>query len=287
MPELPEVESVVRTLLPHVEGRRVIGARWIDFGPGDLTAGRSGVFKPARGEWLSQLTAATIVRVRRRGKRIVFEMTPAKSGFYIHLGMTGRIEVLTSPPDSPLSRPHAPLRPHTHLILYLNDGREVHYSDPRRFGHVVWDGAGAAVDLGAEPLTMRRAALLKAMVGQRAIKAVLLDQTRVAGLGNIYVDESLFAAGIHPLSPAGQVTPEQATELMRHIKRILRRAIKAGGSTLRDYVDANGRLGSYKSKHKVYGRAGQPCTVCRRKLVGAVIAGRTTVFCSRCQPPET
>jgi formamidopyrimidine-DNA glycosylase len=265
MPELPEVEMVVRTLSPRVTGRRV--ARTVHV-RGDMLA-------PAAFELSHALKGRTIERVSRRGKRIVFHLDDGNL-FFIHLGMTGRLSV--EPCDAERAI-------HTHLILDIGGGEEMRFRDPRRFGEIRWLGCEMGdQNMGPEPLAMRVAQLAARLSKtRRAIKNALMDQNTVAGLGNIYVDESLFAAGIHPLTPAHELTTEQVRRLAQSIKRVLRRAIRHRGSTLRDYVDAEGGKGAFQRLHNVYGRAGDPCRRCGTPVQRIVLGGRSTHFCAKCQ----
>lgn len=265
MPELPEVQTVVNTLRPRVIGRRITRVR----------LNRSDILSPAGTDLPSLLSGQTVKEIARRAKRIMFTLEGG-GRFYVHLGMTGRL-VLSSPKDLP--------PPHTHLRLDLDNGSEIRFTDPRRFGGVWWLGTNYEKDdMGPEPLTMRPAQLAKQLARTtRAIKNALLDQRVLAGLGNIYVDESLFAAGIHPLTPANTLTPDQVARLNRCIKTTLRRALRHRGSTLRDYRDAEGLPGNFQSLHRVYDRKGEPCRACRTPIERVVLGGRSTHFCPKCQ----
>ena len=167
-------------------------------------------------------------------------------------------------------------------------GQELRFRDPRRFGGVFWLGCESADrGLGPEPLTLKAQKLAKQLARtRRAIKAALLDQAVIAGIGNIYADEALYLAGIHPLTPANEMSAEQVGRLNRAIKLTLRRAIKARGSTLRDFVDADNAPGGYRSKHQVYDRAGERCRRCKSVIERIVLTGRSTCFCPRCQPAK-
>lgn len=265
MPELPEVETVVRTLRPKLLGRKINGV--------DLR--RPDILRPAGFDLPGELSGRVIRSIDRRGKRIIFGLDNANR-FYVHLGMSGQLMV---------ERPEVAVRNHTHLIIRTDAG-ELRFRDPRRFGGVWWIGKSASHDddIGPEPLTITpkqfAARLAKTT---RAIKVALLDQKLVAGLGNIYVDESLFTAGIHPVTPSHKLTKEQIGRLNRAIKATLRRAIRLRGSTLRDYRDANGSIGDYQHRHQVYDRAGQPCHKCKKPISRIVLGGRSTHFCARCQ----
>ena len=268
MPELPEVQTVVTTLTPKVLGRRVVA----------VVSVRDDIITPAGVDLRACLAGRTVRSVERRGKRIVFTLDD-DNRFYIHLGMTGQVTVVA---------PETPVAPHTHLELDLGSER-LRFRDPRRFGGLWWVGRGSADDgIGPEPLGLRPAELLRRLNRTtRAVKNALLDQRVVAGLGNIYVDEALHAAGIHPLKPADRLTADDVGRLSRAIKATLRRAIRHRGSTLRDYRDADGAAGGFQRLHRVYDRAGEPCARCRQAIDRIVLGGRSTHFCPCCQPkPE-
>ena len=268
MPELPEVQTVVATLRPRLVGRTVTG----------VTLNRTDVLCPPDADLPAHLAGRTVASIDRRGKRVVFTLDDG-SRFYVHLGMTGQLTVV--PADTP-----APS--HTHLEIHFG-GERLRFRDPRRFGGVWWLGQEACADagMGPEPLSLRPQQLERRLAGtSRAIKTALLDQAVVAGLGNIYVDEALFLAGIHPLTRAKDLTGGQVRHLNRAIKGTLRRAIRHRGSTLRDYVDADGAAGGFQKLHRVYDRAGQPCRVCKTPIERFVLGGRSTHFCPTCQPPR-
>lgn len=266
MPELPEVQTVVNTLRPGVIGRRITG----------VTLHRTDILSPAGIDLPSLLAGRTIADITRRGKRIVFTIDGADQ-FYVHLGMTGRL-LLGSPAEL--------LAAHTHVLLNLDDGSQVRFIDPRRFGGVWWLGSSQEKDgMGPEPLlTTPRQLASRLARTTRAVKNALLDQKVLAGLGNIYVDESLFAAGIHPLTPANTLAAAQIARLNRSIKSTLRKALRHRGSTLRDYRDATNRPGGFQSRHRVYDRKGKPCPACRTPIERIVLGGRSTHFCPSCQP---
>ncbi|MEA2735080.1 MAG: formamidopyrimidine-DNA glycosylase, partial [Humisphaera sp.] len=221
------------------------------------------------------LTGKTITGLTRRGKRIVFSIDDNDS-FFIHLGMTGRLMV--EPADAPLAI-------HTHLILDLGNRQQLRFRDPRRFGEIRWLGCDSCDEkMGPEPLAIRSAQLATRLSRTtRAIKNALMDQTVVAGLGNIYVDESLFDARIHPLAPANRLKLAQVAALTKSIKRVLKRAITHRGSTLRDYADADGNAGGFQRLHRVYDRKGKPCPRCKTPIERIVLGGRSTHFCPNCQ----
>ena len=265
MPELPEVQTVVDTLRPRVVGRTFAAVHHL----------RDDIVQPLGFDLVDAIRRRTIESIVRRGKRIVFALDDGNQ-FYIHLGMTGR---LTVEADT------AAIEKHTHLICDLSDGGQLRFRDPRRFGGIFWLGReDSSTRLGPEPLHVRPHQLAKQLSRTtRAIKNALLDQRVVAGLGNIYVDESLFLARIHPLSRSDKLNGEQVRRLNRAIKLTLRRAIRHRGSTLRDYVDANGAGGAFQLMHRVYDRAGKPCATCRTPIKRIVLGGRSTCFCPKCQ----
>jgi formamidopyrimidine-DNA glycosylase len=265
MPELPEVQTVVTTLAPRVLGRQVRR----------VTHLRDDMVTPAGFDLRSALAGRTIASLARRGKRIVFTLDDGNA-LFVHLGMTGRLVVGPS---------QAPVEPHTHLILDMDDAHQLRFRDPRRFGEIRWLGQSSVDErMGPEPLAMRSAQLARRLAKTtRAVKNALMDQAVVAGLGNIYVDESLHDARIHPLVPANELSPDQVSALAKSIKKILRRAIRHRGSTLRDYVDADGAKGGFQRLHRVYDREDDPCPACKTPIQRIVVGGRSTHFCPRCQ----
>ncbi|MEO8025419.1 MAG: bifunctional DNA-formamidopyrimidine glycosylase/DNA-(apurinic or apyrimidinic site) lyase [Bryobacteraceae bacterium] len=263
MPELPEVETVVRTLAPALIGRRIESARFT-----------SRFVTPGNRDKLAGLVSSRTVRaIRRHGKFILIELASdaGTSGtLSIHLGMTGKLLV------------NGTIGVHTHGVFQLDRG-ELHYEDIRQFGRIEWDPARVgklgpdALGLGLEVFC----GLLRKRKSQ--IKPLLLNQTFVAGLGNIYVDEALFRAGIHPLAIASRVRAPRAAGLHEAIQDLLRLAIAHGGSSISDYVDAEGRKGGFQNLHQVYGREGQPCVQCGSPIRRIVVGQRGTHFCAKCQ----
>lgn len=285
MPELPEVETLRRSLEPTLLGRTVASVRIIRrdivAAPGDPPGGfarQRTPRTPARLRKPHLLERDTIGELTRRGKQLAIVGKTGRS-VIVQLGMTGSLTH---------SAEHDPAPPHTHVVWTLDDGSRLLFTDPRRFGLVRLAPEGPAPiweHLGPDALALRAGDLhARAVRTHRAIKAALLDQRFVAGVGNIYADEALFASQIHPARPAHQMTDDDAKRLAAAIRRILRQAIARGGSTIRDYRDGSGNPGSFQRRHKVYGRADQPCTRCGGRLLGTQIAQRTTVFCSVCQP---
>jgi formamidopyrimidine-DNA glycosylase len=275
VPELPEVETVRRTLAPALEGRRVTRAV---LHRSDYCERAGG--KPCRPKDLLQ--GATIRSVERHGKQLAFVSLEGPV-LVAHLGMSGQLRII-----DPAARP-APAT-HLHAEWVLDSGARLRFRDPRRFGGL-WalpsedDLRQRWATLGPDGLTATAAELRsRAAESRRAIKAVLLDQEVIAGVGNIYADEALFLSRINPARPARLLQPAEWEALTEAIHRTLAAAIEARGSTLRDYIDALGVAGSAQAAHAVYGRAGDPCLVCGRRLKGSRLAGRATVHCSQCQP---
>jgi formamidopyrimidine-DNA glycosylase len=273
VPELPEVENVRRDLETLVVGRTVERV--------DVRLARIVRTPDDAREFALRLAGCTVTGVRRRGKYLLFDVPPYC--LVSHLRMEGRYG---------LAAAHDPEAPHTHVVFHFTDGTQLRYRDVRQFGTmdlVPAEGpypAGLA-ELGPEPFdpaldpTTFRARLHH----RRApIKAVLLDQTCVAGLGNIYVDESLFLAGIHPERPASALTRAQCAALLDAIREILTRAIDAGGSSVRSYVNGYGRHGGFQMQLNVYARAGEPCRRCGTPIEKLRVAGRGTHVCPVCQP---
>jgi formamidopyrimidine-DNA glycosylase len=266
MPELPEVETVVRTLRPRLTGARIQAIPKL----------RQDMVSPPDFDLRATLVGQTIRSIHRRGKKIVFELETGEQ-FYIHLGMSGHLS---------LEARDAEAKPHTHLIVEISGG-EMRFVDPRRFGGIFWLGHDISpnVGLGPEPLTLKPATLGRRLAKtKRPIKNALLDQKLLAGLGNIYADEALHWARIHPLTLASYLTPAQIARLNRGIKIVLRRALRHRGSTLRDYRDANGIPGNFQKLHRVYDRGGEACLNCKTEIVRIVLGGRSTCFCPKCQP---
>jgi formamidopyrimidine-DNA glycosylase len=269
MPELPEVETVANGVDARVRGQRIERV-W--------TSGKPQTFKSSEAEIAETLTGARIERVRRVGKTIVMDLRRGEvaAQFLVHLGMTVRLLV---------SQAEVPLPLHTHAVLSLGDGREVRFVDPRRFGRLsVVTEAGGYLGPGAEPTTISVEEFSKLFKGRKlAIKAALLNQSILHGVGNIYADESLFRAGIRPRKQAGRLTKAELARLHAALQKVLAHAIELGGSSVSDYVDADGVRGFFQLEHKVYGRAGETCRDCGTELKKIVVGGRTTIYCPACQ----
>jgi len=270
VPELPEVETVANGVHARVAGQRVVRV-W--------TSGKPQTFKSPESEIVETLTGATLAHIRRVGKSIVMDLTRRRrpaGQFLVHLGMTGRLLV---------SSADVALPPHTHAVLTLADGREVRFVAARRFGRlsVVTDAEGYTGP-GVEPTTVSAEEFAGLFKGRKlAIKAALLNQSILHGVGNIYADESLFRAGIRPTRPAGKLTRTELARLHTALQQVLAHAIQLGGSSVSDYVDADGVRGFFQLQHKVYGRAGETCLDCGSGLKKIVVGGRTTVYCPSCQ----
>ena len=272
MPELPEVETVCRGLRGVLEGRQL--AR-VELRRKDLRI-------PFPKGFAAALTGRTVRRIDRRAKYILFHLDDGQAAI-IHLGMAGRMQI---------TDPATPLAKHDHVIFTTDKGVQIRFNDPRRFGLMTLTADAALSQhklfrhLGPDPLsdTFTPAALSAALKGRKtSIKVALLDQRIVVGIGNIYACEALQRAGIAPKRKAGTVAGARAALLVPAIKDILRDAIAAGGSSLRDHVQPSGELGYFQHAWRVYGREGEPC-LCNRGTVQRIVqGGRSTFFCRRCQ----
>jgi formamidopyrimidine-DNA glycosylase len=286
MPELPEVETIARGVDARVRGDRIVEA-WF--------SRHREPFKSAAASQAKGLAGRPILAVHRTGKHIVCELglapaedTPnarslgqdgrAAAQWIVHLGMTGRLLV---------TDPEAPVVPHTHARLTLTSGRELRFVDPRRFGRLEFrdlEKREGFAGPGAEPLTIEATEFAALFRGRKlAIKAALLNQTLLAGVGNIYADEGLFHAGIRPRKSAGRLTRAQLEKLRVALAEVLNHAIRLGGSSVSDYVDANGVKGFFQLEHCVYQRTGEPCRRCGSLIRRVVVAGRSTHYCANCQ----
>jgi formamidopyrimidine-DNA glycosylase len=269
MPELPEVETVRRGLAPHLENQRILGARVRD--------GR--LRWPVPADLDETLRGRTVRTLARRGKYLLFRFD--FGALICHLGMSGSLR-LTEASITP--------EKHDHLDLPLEDGRLLRYRDPRRFGAVLWsddpDRHPLLASLGVEPLSSDfDGASLYALCRGRttAIKALLMDAHLVVGIGNIYANEALFHADIDPRLAAGRLSRPRCARLSDAVKETLTRAIAAGGSTLRDFVDGQGKPGYFQQTYFVYGRAGEACRRCGSPIRRIRQGARSTFFCPRCQ----
>jgi formamidopyrimidine-DNA glycosylase len=270
MPELPEVETTRRGLAPHVVGRRVASIALYD----------TRLRWPVPSDLQKHLAGRTIDRLDRRSKYLLFRA--GKDTLLVHLGMTGSLRLLTRPVSPGL---------HDHVDIVFDNGATLRYHDPRRFGAMLWvegtaDTHPLLARLGPEPFdpafdaeylwrqTRRRSA---------AIKLALMDNHLVVGVGNIYANEALFRARMRPTTPVNRVAKARFVRLVAEIRATLTDAIAKGGSTLRDYVDSDGREGYFQLEHFVYGREGEPCRVCGSTIRTLRLGGRATAYCPRCQ----
>jgi formamidopyrimidine-DNA glycosylase len=312
MPELPEVETIARGLAKRVVGDTVDSV-W-------LGQKKEPLKSPAH-EIAAALEHSRIAAVRRMGKHIVFDLEkeigvarapspakirnrikrvgsrgetessspplagtrgsptqaapPTKAQWIVHLGMTGRLQIC-APSDE--------VEKHTHAILKLASGRELRFVDPRRFGRLSVAAAADFDAAGIEPLEIDVDRFVELFRGRKTpIKSALLNQKLLRGVGNIYADESLFRAGIRPRRRAAAITREHLIKLHGAVKEVLEEAITAGGSSISDYVDADGEEGFFQLQHRVYGREGEPCLVCKTPIKRVVIAGRSSHYCPKCQ----
>src|SRR6266481_4099934 len=282
MPELPEVETVARGLRQAILGRRILS---VTLGKTDF------IDNPADLE--QHLPGRRIEAVERYGKFMLLRLSAvhgetsvatngdaAPASLLVHLGMTGQIA--PSPAEQPLEK-------HTHVCLLLDDGRELRYTDARRFGRIAYLTkallAEELMGFGADPLEVSKEEFADRIRGRRArIKALLLDQSVLRGVGNIYADESLWRAKIHPARLGAQLSKQQAKTLRRVLQEILRKAIVMRGSSISDFLDAEGEPGEYQRHHRAYGREGKACYRCQTSVRRAIVAGRSSYFCPKCQP---
>jgi formamidopyrimidine-DNA glycosylase len=283
MPELPEVETIARGLNQRIAGD-VIDSVWLGEKPEPL--------KSPAAEIASVLEHQQIVQVRRVGKHIVFDLQRSRRNssrkaaaidgqWIVHLGMTGRL--LIASPETAIAK-------HTHAVLKLASARELRFVDPRRFGRLAVvriepkSAAAGFVAPGDEPLKSQIGPFIDLFRGRKTpIKSALLNQKLLSGVGNIYADESLFRAGIRPRRRAASLTRAELQRLRIALKAVLREAIKAGGSSINDYVDSDGQEGFFQLRHRVYGREGEPCLVCGTAIKRVIIAGRSSHYCASCQ----
>jgi formamidopyrimidine-DNA glycosylase len=274
MPELPEVETVVRELRPRLVGRRIA----------NVQVGKRPLRRRWRARWRPELIGKRVLDVRRRGKWILVCLEQDYH-LVVHLGMTGQLTV---------TAPKVAIQDHTHMIFGLDRGGQLRFRDVRRFGsatlfaepeglHEFFQESG----LGPEPFDVDPDYWSERLATtRRCLKAILLDQRVVAGVGNIYADESLFEARLHPAQLGLDTTKRQAEQLRRSIVLVLNRAIDKRGSSIRDYIGGSGKKGKFQEEFCVYGRTGLPCPRCGKSIKCVRLAGRSTHFCERCQKPQ-
>jgi len=280
MPELPEVETIARGVDARVRGDRIAEV-WFSRHPQP--------FKTPAEAQAKGLEGRRFLSVHRTGKHIVCELgSESEDGppgevapdaqWIVHLGMTGRLLVTT---------PDAAQAAHTHARVLLESGRELRFVDPRRFGRLEFRELKRSEAFGApglEPLAIGAAEFAALFRGRRTpVKAALLNQSLLSGVGNIYADESLYRAGIRPRRHAGRLTGAELERLRKALRKVLESAIRLGGSSVSDYVDADGVRGFFQLEHRVYQRTGEPCLKCGTPIRRVVVAGRSTHYCPRCQ----
>lgn len=274
MPELPEVETVCRSLVPHVVGRTIVNVQ---------------VHQP-RLRFPVNISALTtllpghrILRIRRRAKYVLMDVDP-RACLLLHLGMTGQVRVVSQ--DTPRAT-------HEHAQFTLDNGQEIRFHDPRRFGWIdAFPSTHEAthprlINLGIEPLSADFTVDAVHAVThrtQKPIKHLLMDGAFLVGVGNIYASEALFAAQIHPARPAAELSRARIATLVDAVRTTLDRAIHQGGTTLRDFADADGKAGYFAVSLLVYGREGEPCVHCQRPILRMTQSGRSTFYCAHCQP---
>ena len=282
MPELPEVETVARGLQKSIAGRRIVAVR---LGKTDFIDDPAALERQLPGLWIE--------KVERYGKFMLLRLSARGDGredsgnedaeeasLLVHLGMTGQF--------APCGAAE-PCAKHTHVWFELDDGRELRYTDPRRFGRMAYLTAELLAEeltaFGAEPLLVSVEEFASRIRSRKAhIKALLLNQSVLRGVGNIYADESLWRARIHPMRRGAELSKKQAQVLRRVLQDVLRKAILARGSSISDFLDAEGEPGEYQRHHRVYGREGKRCFRCGTAIRRVIVAGRSSHFCPKCQP---
>ena len=270
MPELPEVETIVRGLKRTVLGKKIKAIKIV---PSRVLQNKPGYFK-------QNLIGLKIIGVERRGKNIILLLSSGNL-LLIHLGMTGNLIYLKKP---------APLKKHDHLNIEFSDKSQLRYNDPRKFGKFKLvkssqiENIKDLKSLGPEPLELSKNDFVKLVQRRKGrIKSTLLNQKFIAGIGNIYADEVLFEAKIHPEERACNLSSNRLKKLHQAIQKILKKAIKSGGSSIDNYLDVEGRKGLFQLQHKVYGKKGMPCLRCGIKIKRIVVNQRSSYFCPECQ----
>ena len=270
MPELPEVETVVRGLRNRIVGWEL----------SRVEVRQEKCLEGCKRALADLLRKKKVLAVERRGKNVILCLSGG-GALFVHLGMSGRLRVLSR---------SVPREKHTHLIFsFLNKGDQLRFIDPRRFGRVFWEGGkkGKWVSLsrlGPEPLGIPLSEFVaRVRARRREIKPLLLDQHFLAGVGNIYADESLHRAAIHPRRRSDSLSGKTLARLHRAVREVLKEAIEAGGSSVRSYVDFDGSAGGYQHSLRVYGREGERCPACTGRIVREIVGGRSSFYCPRCQ----
>ncbi len=271
MPELPEVETTLRGVQPHIQHQRIKA----------IVVRQHKLRWPIPHDIQLQLQDKEITHIERRGKYLLFKTSSGT--LIIHLGMSGSLRILNH--DTPVQK-------HDHVDIEFTNKIILRYTDPRRFGAILWTIDDVSLHpliakLGVEPLEHHFSGhylLQHASKRTTPIKSLIMENKTVVGIGNIYATEALFLAKIHPASPSKSLSQEQMNCLVKTIKAVLQQAIKSGGTTLKDFVNCEGKPGYFFLELNVYGRVGQPCTRCYLPLETMRIGQRTTVFCQNCQP---
>jgi formamidopyrimidine-DNA glycosylase len=271
MPELPEVETVARDLRPLLVGRTITGVR----------QSKRKLRRPWKAQWNSQVAGARVEGIRRRGKWILIDLAGGRV-LRVHLGMTGQFTVAGATDPEP---------DHLHVVFSLDNGNELRFRDQRRFGSAEYFPDRAALEtemnaeLGPEPFGLDPDYFRTSVRSTaRNLKAILLDQKLVAGVGNIYADEACFRAKLHPGRAGKSLSPDECDRLREAIEAVMARAIESRGSTIRDYVGGSGLRGGFQNEFAVYGRTDEPCPACETAIKCARFAGRASHFCPSCQP---
>ncbi|MGI6145058.1 MAG: bifunctional DNA-formamidopyrimidine glycosylase/DNA-(apurinic or apyrimidinic site) lyase [Clostridia bacterium] len=273
MPELPEVETVRRSLFPYLKGVRIENVEILFAGI---------VKEPEPALFREKIKGRTVKEIKRRGKYLLFTLDEDLT-LVIHLRMTGQLTICSK---------EFPLNKHTHLTFALSSGKELRFTDVRKFGLVYlvptgkWEGIKGLFNLGFEPLApdFTFDVFTEFITNKQGkLKPFLLDQSKIAGIGNIYADEILFEAGLHPQREIKTLTPREIKKLYFALRTILEESINCRGTTMHDFVDGHGKKGSFQERLQVYGRRGEACNRCGTRLQRIVVAGRGTVFCPHCQ----
>ncbi|MDO4643889.1 MAG: bifunctional DNA-formamidopyrimidine glycosylase/DNA-(apurinic or apyrimidinic site) lyase [Cardiobacteriaceae bacterium] len=272
MPELPEVETTRAGIAPYLENERIQS----------VNTYTDKLRQPLDLQKLKELCGRRILRIERRGKHLLLHTDEAKQVLHIHLGMSGSLRITDS---------HTPLKKHDHFIVTLKNGKQLRYHDPRRFGLIAIlnsdDFPSSLTSLGLEPLSEAFSGnklYLQTRGKTGAIKNHIMNQKYLVGVGNIYATEALFHSHIHPARCADSLSHAECEKLNRQIKNVLQAAIEQGGTTLRDFLHPDGTHGYFSQTLSIYGKAGQPCPICRETLQSERIGGRSSVFCLSCQP---
>jgi len=270
MPELPEVETTLNGIRPHIKSQKI----------NKIVIRQHNLRWPVPDNLTDILTGQTLQMAERRGKYILFHFK--KGTLILHLGMSGSLRILTS---------DIPAQKHDHIDITFANKKILRLRDPRRFGACLWTDEDPAMhllikNLGPEPLNQNFNGNYLYDLSRRrniAIKSFIMNSKIVVGVGNIYAAEALFASGIHPNTPAKNISVQKFDELTKQIKKILQKSITKGGTTLKDFVDSEGKPGYFSQQLKVYGREGLPCVHCKTPLQGLRLGQRSTVFCKKCQ----